>query len=348
MPSQVKACRTFFGKPIPNIEPLTKEFIPVNMQHYSGTFYDITGFDAKQVVLLLASIYNDKDQFTMNKTFYLLNRTKEGGKNYEEAFKLQARPTKNQPGNTIVFVRPKGKKKFTDPPKKFDELNGALEAEYVDASSFAKDIKQYFENNTQIEDRSQAINEAYIILLNEIARRLVKVDNPTEKKEEFDILPIPIAIAMTITLLEHGKCKLEDVFLPGEKYHCFSGPPEERAKKICNITEDYSKFTKEENVTEEDLLKKLEESFCSHKPQAKKAKQQDEKFNALTVPSDGNTLPVLFKLEQEPQAEKQKQQEEQLYVQLGVITITPSGNILPTVLFESVYSAFDYLNWDLK
>ena len=86
-------------------------------------------YQAHQVVGVLSAIVNDKDQFTMNKTFHLLIRgsaedTSEEG--FEEFFRLAARPTTPQPGNTIVFLRPRGKKPFNWSANSYQELNGAL------------------------------------------------------------------------------------------------------------------------------------------------------------------------------------------------------------------------------
>ena len=75
----------------------------------------------------------------------------------------------------LWFSVPKGKVKFTASAKKYDELNGALEAHYkTSTTSFATDIKKLLKGNTQNKDIPEATIEAYMILLFEIARRLVK------------------------------------------------------------------------------------------------------------------------------------------------------------------------------
>jgi len=74
-----------------------------------------------------------------------------------------------------------------------------------------------------------------MLLLFEIARRLVKSKSPTNKQMAFDDLPIGSAIVRLLTLLEFGKYSFNDVFLRGHQFHCFSGTPEERRTAIHNI-----------------------------------------------------------------------------------------------------------------
>lgn len=274
---QVKACEKFFQvqlSKVENLKPLAEDDIPKNAKLFKDPkIYDITSFDAREVVAVLSRIVNDRDQFKMNKTFYLLLRNGEENKTdeIEKLFRLRARPTKHQPGNAIVFLRPSGKKKFTEPAKKYDELNGALKAHYKeDTASFAKDIRRLFKNNPVADnDIPQAAFEAYMILLFEIARRLVALDDPSDKKKkmQFDVLPIGSAIARIMKLLEFGRkdiCTFEDVFLPGYKFHCFTGKPEDRRKAIDTINKT-TPATNGESVPKQDskALEELKQMFCS-------------------------------------------------------------------------------------
>ena len=205
---QKKANKKFFEDELPNgIELLPKEHWPSHMPRtWTGTVYDITGFDGQQVVALLSSIVNDKDQFKKGKTFYLLIRNSSDDKKqteYEPLYRLKANPTKHQPGNGIVVLRPKGKVRFTGAAKTYDVLNGDLKAHYeTNTTSFAKDIKKLLKGNSQNKDIPEAIIEAYMTLLFRIARRLVKSENPvsggTPRNKEYDVLPIGIAIARCI------------------------------------------------------------------------------------------------------------------------------------------------------
>ena len=142
---------------------------------------------------------NDKDQFKKGKTFYLLIHRNPSDE-LQELFRLKEDPSPYQPGNAIVFLRPRGRQRFKrDSPRKYDQLNGALQADYNDdTASFARHMKQRFKNNVQIGDFPQPTAEAYMLLLFEIARRLVKTENPSERKEAFDVLPIGSAIARFI------------------------------------------------------------------------------------------------------------------------------------------------------
>lgn len=255
---QVAACQKFFHEQLPDVpkcEPLTKEDnIPEDMKLYRRpTFlYDITGFDAHKVIAVLVKIINDTEMFTSGKNFYLmLQNSDESTKDdqIEELFRLKANPKKHQPGNGIVFLRPRGKVKFDRHAKKYEEINGALEAHYKkDTKSFAEDLKNLFLNNAVVKsDFPQATIETYMILLFEIARRLVALEKPGTSKVQYDLLPIGSAIASIVKLLEYGKeeiCKFKDVFFPGSKFHCFSGSLQERKNAINDIIEAKIKATK--------------------------------------------------------------------------------------------------------
>jgi len=195
--SQVKANQIFFEDQLPrDFKPLPKENWPSSIpQEWTGIVCDITGFYGQQVVALLSQIVNDKEQFKKNKTFYLLIRDSSEGNSQAglELFKLQARPSPpDQPGNAIVFLRPRGKTRFKrGSGTSYEELNGALRAWYdklddkgnlmfSDIKSFARDMKQLLKNNAQIDELSRPTTEAYMLWLFEIARRFVK--NPSKGK----------------------------------------------------------------------------------------------------------------------------------------------------------------------
>lgn len=191
---------------------------------------------------------------------------------FVELFRVKARPTRHQPGNAIVSKRPRGKNTFKrGGAKSYQELNGTLEAFYdivakdrrlvdSDVQSFAYDIMQLFQYNKPMVQLPEASIEAYMILLFEIARRLVKSEN--SKKQKFDDLPIGSAIARLIQLLvcEKETCNFKDVFIPGGKFHCFTGTPEERREAIDNINKVFNN-TIRKAVTEEDHHKELQEMY---------------------------------------------------------------------------------------
>lgn len=267
---QVQACKEVFKEKLPR-----DLVLPIAALFNGRPLYDISGFDAHQVVAVLSAIVNDKDQFQKNKTFYLVIRgssvsTSEEG--FEEFFRLTARPTEDQPGNAIVFLRPRGKKRFKRSAKSYEELNGALKAIYERfdgtpfysaTTSFARDIKQLFQNNATIDNLVQPTFEAYMLFLFEIARRLVNSENPTGKKEALDDLPIASAIARLLTLLEFRRCSFEDVFFPGGRFHCFTGKPEQRKTAIHNINMEISAIRMQATaLTKEHHVKVLQELFC--------------------------------------------------------------------------------------
>ena len=168
---QVKACKQFFQNELPSAKfnLVAGEDRPENMKRFKGPIYDITGFDAQQVVAVLAAIVNSGSSFPWveNKTFYFLIRDSNQEcteDELEELFRLNAKPglAKHQPGNGVVFLRPRGRKTFKrDGAKSYEELNGALEAFYdakdgqgklifSDTTAFATYIKQLLRTTHRI------------------------------------------------------------------------------------------------------------------------------------------------------------------------------------------------------
>lgn len=272
---QVTACQKFFSEQLPDVSkcrPLTEDEIPETMKNYARPLYlyDITGVDARQVIELLVKIINNGDKFTKNKTFYFMLHKNDESKEDEqivELFKLRANPTKDQPGNGVVFIRPRGKKVFKRKAKNYEQINSALRAYYKkDTKSFAEHIQELFLDNTvDKNDFPQITIEAYMILLFEIARRLVASKEPSELKVQYDMLPIGIAIVWIVKLLEYGEeeiCAFRDVFSPGRKFHCFSGSPQVRKESIVNINK--SPFVNAEGEKEkliEKATKELQDTF---------------------------------------------------------------------------------------
>lgn len=246
----MKACKNFFQASLPkvqNLKPLENDDIPENAKRFKGPINDITNFNAREVVALLSRIANDREKFTAGKTFYLLLRNGQGNEP-EELFRLTASPTTHQPGNAIVFLRPRGNRFFKREAKKYEELNGALKAHYEkDTASFSRDIMKLFESAVANNDLPQATFEVYMILLFEIARRLVVLKEPSALKEQFDILPIGSAVARIVRLLELGSETIwtfDLVFLLGDKFHCFTGKVGYRRKAIDCINETTTEIAK--------------------------------------------------------------------------------------------------------
>ena len=259
---QKEACGNFFRNnlPVDESEPVSKEKKPKNMRQLKGHVYDITGFDAEKVVALLSRIVNDRQEFKPDKTFYLLLNSHEPGQddNREKFFKFAPNPSRDQPGNAMVSRGLKGK------GLTYETLNADLKSEYNgNTELFAQHIKKLFQNNSKVpENYPQATFEVYILLLFEIARRLVRENAPTRKKEEFDALPIGSAIARSVKLLELGKeetCSFDHVFCSSsEKFYCYTGDPEKREKAIHRINKTAHSQIEQMNHREE-----LEEMFRS-------------------------------------------------------------------------------------
>ena len=258
---QKEACGNFFRNnlPVDESEPVSKEKKPKNMRQLKGHVYDITGFDAEKVVALLSRIVNDRQEFKPDKTFYLLLNSHEPGQddNREKFFKFAPNPYRDQPGNAMVS---RGLEKGLT----YNELNADLKSKYNENTKlFAQHIKKLFQNNSKVpENCPQATYEAYILLLFEIARRLVKENAPTEKKKKLDDLPIGSAIARSVKLLELGKketCSFDDVFCSSsKKFYCYAGEPEERETAIHRINK-----TAHSQIGQMNHLEELEEMFRS-------------------------------------------------------------------------------------
>ena len=287
--NQMNACQNFFHEQLPDVpkpKPLEEQEIPefmIRLKYKKPIYlYDITGLNAQQVLAVLIGIVNDREKFTINKNFYLI--IKHDAK-VEELFRLTARPTTHQPGNGIMSMRPRGSEKFAKSSgKTYEKLIEALREHYQDTITFTKDIRKIFLNNKVSDcDFPQVTLEAYMILLFEIARRMVKLKEQSERKGQYDVLPIASAIVGIVKLLEYGKddvCTFEDVFSSDGKFHSFSGKPQTRKRAIGNINTALVNAESEKTATSSNIskkrkvmpgteknhhLKELVEMYCSRK-----------------------------------------------------------------------------------
>ena len=252
---QVNACKKFFHKRHSEFEPFYVT-VEVGSKILKEPAYDITEFDARKVVALLSQIVNDRGQFQKDNVFHFYVDNHDGMK---ELFKLIARPTQDQPGNGLVF--PFSTKTLDSHAPKHSDLNLALKHHYKnDTKSFASDMKKLFRNNAAVNEAGfpQVTIEAYVVLLFEIARRLVASgEDSTDTKMQFDDLPIGSAIARLLELLELGSeeiCTFEDVFSTQGRFHCFAGKPEERREAIDRMNKTLH-------------LQELSKLFCSNEEQ---------------------------------------------------------------------------------
>ena len=185
--NQVNACKKFFH--------VRSEFKPlafkttVGSEILEGPLYDITKFDARKVVALLSQIVNDRGHFQEDNAFHFFIRNSDG-KGKKVLFTLTAKPTQDQPGNGVVSIFSEQTGKFHAP--KHSDLNFAAERDYPeDTKSFASHMKKLFRNNAVVNEKHfpQVTIEAYVVLLFEIARRLVASDeNSTYKKKHENLV----------------------------------------------------------------------------------------------------------------------------------------------------------------
>ena len=160
-----------------------------------------------------------------------------------------------------MVLLPEGSIEFPEHGKRYSTLKAGLKDYYkTNTTSFAKDIKKILKCNTQNKGIPEATIEVHMILLFEIARRLVKTENPSARKKTLDSLPMGSAIARLRNLLELRKATFDDVFLSSKsRFHCFKGEWDVRRKAIETINEATAK-----KGTVEQLLEELQELFCSN------------------------------------------------------------------------------------
>lgn len=162
------------------------------------------GLNAFKIVESLKGIVNKKCYQDMTGTFYLkIMLTPENLK----MFILEPRPSDDQPGNGFLSLN--GQR-----PKLIDrgllpELRRSCNNK---TSCLARHLRELFKDNNYIAQVDSCIAEVYMLLLFEIAQRLVYQKRSTEKKWKFDKLPVGSAIARIVTLLEAEKCTFDDVF----------------------------------------------------------------------------------------------------------------------------------------
>lgn len=204
---------------------------------------------------MLSTIVNDRENFTEDNVFLL---SLCGTDERKELFKLSPSPKEVQIGNGNVSIRPREESKFNQKGKKYAEMKVDLESHYEnDTRRFTKHIKKLFRNNEKdLNKFPQATIEVYMILLFEIARRLVKLKKPNKLTAEYDDLPIGSAIAGIMKLLKYNdkdEYTFNDVFGSDGKFHCFSEKPYKRKEAIDRINEAALVNTE---GSEEKLIKK--------------------------------------------------------------------------------------------
>ena len=239
--------------------PKTK--LPIRVEDVSGDVYDISGFTAHRVVGLLSQIVNSERWWTANKTFYLVIHS-QSSPGRCDVYRLTGNPTAHQPGNgsigMLARIGDEGPSSQTTSTREFEELKyvdliNALNEQYkdklqpsrldypqnIEVAKFANDMMRLFQNNGSISGVPAAAAQAYMLLLFEIARRMVQKQKTAEARKLGE-LPIGCAIARALEILQDGTYEFRDLFLPGEKFHCFSGEAELREEKICNISREFA------------------------------------------------------------------------------------------------------------
>ena len=216
---------------------------------------DITGWDDKRVIGHLESIVNDREKYTKDSTFtFKITQTSGPG----ISFKLVANPTADQPGNGWITKistgeSPTHQKLYENLKKDYKDARGK-----DDTRSFAEDINCVFSNNSKIFSVPVVTRDAYMILLFEIGRRLVSDDEKSsDRKKDFDKLPIASAITKLVKLMEDKKCTFHEVFSRDGDLHCFFGKPSDRKNAIEKIDQRYEEMLCQEQGLEAIFRDKL-------------------------------------------------------------------------------------------
>ena len=200
--------------------------------------YNITGKSAAHVIALLKSIVNNRERPYEYDKGNIFTLKIEG--QHAISFILEAYPSTNQPGN--------GRIQRNGIARNYKNLTKELIRWYEnDTETFAKNVKCVFKDNSKLLDcGNEVLKDVYIILLFEVARRLVDDENVSErcrkKKQPFDSLPINEAITKILKLFEMKTCSLRDVFHPRGQFHCFTGFPPYKRRYAINKLQSNEKY----------------------------------------------------------------------------------------------------------
>lgn len=254
---QVHACKKFFVDDLSKgpFHPSTGSEIPHILKKLRGEVFDIRGWDAHRVIGLLSDIINkwEKDQI-----FDLIIKDNSQGMGYH-VFEFKANPTSNQPGNGVVC-------KYPSFPKAYRVVNRDLKLQTT-PEQFSHDMKKLFLKNEDINGVPEATVEAYVLLLFEIARILVRPsDEDSEEKRKLYTLPIGVSIMRIVELFEKKVTSFDEVFRG--KFYCFGGRADARKKAIDEINKLY-RVSFEGNVTDyqgelKEMFRKPESGNAAH------------------------------------------------------------------------------------
>ena len=265
---QKKACKKFFEEELGNIS--VKEQL----------IYDITGLNAIEVVAKLKGIVNKQSYQDKTRTFYLgIGPDPKIPNKFQRVFQLIPMPTADQPGSGILS-------RYRKQGKTYEKLLEDLKGLYSNDARFAKDVQNLFKNNNDAAKFHPATVEVYMLLLFEIARRLVHQKSSTERKLKLDKLPIGSAIARIVKLLEAGECNLEDVFSKGGKFHCFSFEPDERKSAIKEINNAYEEYQARHELSEMfSPVQQEQEQETEGSDESSEQEETENEDNALAIVS---------------------------------------------------------------
>ena len=238
-----------------------------------GKFYDITGQSAKQVIKTLVTIINDPCKWPTVKSiteevkaFYFSIKSQRNGESIEIIYRLEPRPTENQPGNGLSYIVYLEGEKYEGYVKPYQKLIPAIAKA---PRKFAEDIQKLFKDNSAIvQDIDLVVKEMYFLFLFEIARRRSNEENKTEVGKLLDKLPIPSAIASIVKLLQETDTERvdEDTLLKTLKsyFRCFGFENTDscaRKEAIIKLNDNIKKQSRSDLPMLDACKKQLEEMY---------------------------------------------------------------------------------------
>ena len=294
--AQEKACEKFFQV----THPIKKIKKPDKLEYQKGKdgeVYDITGQSAIDVIATIKGIINDPSKWPSPKSskgvknppsarkqpgkntpnvsktvkdFYFVINPENKGKDSCTMFKLRPNPlSMDQPANGVIsimylkVIKDKGVKRQryqSRRAKSYSALIKDLVQAHISPQTLATVIQKLFKDNSEIVQKHAAIAEMYFLLLFEIARRLSREKNKTEKGKRLDKLPIGSAIVGIIKQLSETNENLKEILQ--RHCNCFKGCASTREKSIIALSD---KLPSNSKITVNFCVKELEGMYCKSK-----------------------------------------------------------------------------------
>ena len=147
---------------------------------------------------------------------------------------LAANPTENQPGNGRISLHKGSSISFPY----YESFADILDEDEIDGSALAAAIRILFRSCGEESIHQDIMHEIYFFLLFEIGRRMVIESGQVSKSplaKSYDHLPVAVTVVRIVDLFQRGIISPADVFRSRGMYNIFTGLPNERRIRICNL-----------------------------------------------------------------------------------------------------------------